>query len=212
MYDIEASIGASVGIFLAQVKHDANLRHFIPDFEAQLISRLQQRIETYGDKRNINTCIYEEYTLMVHKAYEMWRQANKLFGEYLVTDDIYQRAVDSDKVIYMPINMEEIDSDLKGYVGCHVGFRDEWVPILIRDGYLNCEEAYIYDIDCDAVDFPFYTCDDVCIIDATETPSSYILFCEAKYLVDGALPKQMVNLSETIRTADYKDEESDNES
>lgn len=51
-----------------------------------------------------------------------------------------------DKTGMPAFRITDIDANLKDYYGIHVGNADEWVPVLLRDGW-DAEYVYIYLID-----------------------------------------------------------------
>ena len=56
-------------------------------------------------------------------------------------------------------DLADVDPELKGYFAIHVGDADEWLPILVRDGYCD-GTAYIYQILCNESQEPFYEMED----------------------------------------------------
>jgi hypothetical protein len=88
--------------------------------------------------------------------------------------------------------MDQIDPELKGYYGIHVG--GGWLPILKRDGYCDSGDAYQFTIHADEMNedgIEVYEMDDphVAYRDS-QTPESQIVFCKlqrfpAKYIEQG---------------------------
>lgn len=93
------------------------------------------------------------------------------------------------------------DVELKGgYFGIHVGDPDEWLPILMRDGYCDGEHAFVYAIDASlayATRQPFYEMEDFHVRDKGATPSSTILFSRRK-----VVPAKMIRLERVVDLAD----------
>mgnify|MGYP003419950865 FL=1 len=88
--------------------------------------------------------------------------------------------------------MDQIDAELKGYYGIHVG--GGWLPILKRDGYCDDGDAYQYTIHADQMNedgIEVYEMEDphVAYRDS-QTPDSQIIFCKmdkfpAEYIEQG---------------------------
>jgi len=89
-------------------------------------------------------------------------------------------------------DLAEVDPELKGYFAVHVGDADEWLPVLVRDGYCD-GPAYIYQILCSESQEPFYEMEDYHVMDKTEAPSGTIVF--SKYPV---IPPQLIRLVKVV--------------
>jgi hypothetical protein len=100
-----------------------------------------------------------------------------------------------DKTGMLAYDLSEIDPELKGFYGVHVGDPDAWLPILSRDGYCS-GDAYVYEIDAAAAEddgVPFWFMEDPHVVDKTEAPPSQIVFSRLDMI-----PAKYVRLVEVI--------------
>jgi hypothetical protein len=106
----------------------------------------------------------------------------------------------------LPIDMGEIDPDLEGLWGVHVGDPDAWLGILAADGYLdsspgNTVFAYkIHVIDPEEDSISVFAIDDPHIADRSDTPFSEIWFSTAK-----SLPTSMFELEKIYSQEEVED-------
>lgn len=105
-----------------------------------------------------------------------------------------------------------------GWNGIFVGDADDWIPVMVRDGYWN-DAAWVYEIDFDALaaaGHDYWIMEDPNVVDKTETPSSFLVLTK-----DDVIPAFAVKLTrrisakecekmyeETFGSEDSEDEES----
>jgi hypothetical protein len=84
------------------------------------------------------------------------------------------------------------DVGVRGPMGVHVGDADEWLPILLRDGYCNGKpRAYTIRVPEDASDF--FVMEDPHPYDRTVSPDSMILFSVTR----ARIPSSWITLDHT---------------
>ena len=98
--------------------------------------------------------------------------------------------------------MEQINAELKGWYGVHVG--GGWLGILKRDGYCDSGDAYLYTIEAAQMiedGIKVYQMDDphVSYRDSA-TPDSWIVFSRKK-----VIPAKYINLDQVIPGDDIKE-------
>ncbi len=184
-----------------------------PDY----INHLQQYFNTTPiDEIEKRIKADEVYAQQDRRRWEIEQEAAKRkqfnlagkYDNYERVNDTFERFVCSDgnpefEKKGMPAFAENVtshDPKLKGYYGVHCG--GAWLPILIRDGYCDSNQAYHYEIDTEPFynsKKPFYVMEDYHINDKTNTPNSVILFSKNKII-----PANLIRLVEIIDTTKVK--------
>lgn len=94
--------------------------------------------------------------------------------------------------------MDDDAPDLTGFYGVHSGDPDEWLPILINDGYFG-DKVYVYEMDfvawnaTAAPEDRFYQMPDPHLVDKSESPDSTIVFSRM-----ATIPAEIVTLVRAI--------------
>lgn len=101
-----------------------------------------------------------------------------------------------------------------GWNGVFVGDADDWIPVMVRDGYWN-DTVWVYEIDFDALaaaGHDYWITEDPNVFDKTETPSSWLVLTKDKVVPAFAVKlKQRISRAESQRMYEdrYGSEEED---
>lgn len=188
-------------------------KHYQQRFETRPLDELQGLVDEVRGRERVEYRRKKEHNARVQQRQEKAekRALNTEEQTYYRVEDDVSRVVCADNdpgfdKTGMPCfegDHAGRDTELKGYYAIHVGDAEEWIPVLMRDGYCDNKYAYVYTIKTSELArtrTPFYSFgEDYHIMDMTNTPGSDIIFSKLK-----VIPPQYVILDEVIDLSNVK--------